>query len=428
MAAGPIRPEELDRLFAPLVACKAVGLAVSGGPDSTALMHLFVRWQGLSAAPPAIVLTVDHGLRPEAAAEAQAVVASAKRLGLEARVLRWAGDKPATGLQEAAREARYRLLGEAAQAQGLDAIVTAHTEDDQAETLLMRLARGSGLDGLAAMPGVTHLAGVKLVRPLLRVPKARLLGTLSEAGIGYVRDPSNLDPRFERTRLRAAAPVLEGLGLTSAALARTSRRLERARAALDATTDDLAVASVAVDDLGVARLDLASLTAAPEEIAVRLVARIVTTIGGDGDAPSLAKLEALTAWLRSAGDGARTLGRTEVRLGGGRSAQAIFLRESRRSPLPVVPLAGGTAILWDGRFRIALEGGRESVQIKGGVTETSGTGGCGKARQSLPLAVRNGVEVASPLDVPGARAAGLTFEFVGGRTIFRDRARAETQK
>ena len=118
----------------------------------------------------------------------------------------------------------------------------------------------------------------------------------------------------------------------------------------------------------------------------------------------------------------------EVRLGGGRSAQAIFLRESRRSPLPVVPLAGGTAILWDGRFRIALEGGRESVQIKGGVTETSGTGGCGKARQSLPLAVRNGVEVASPLDVPGARAAGLTFEFVGGRTIFRDRARAETQK
>lgn len=423
MAAGPVKSQELDRLFAPLVTCKSVGLAVSGGPDSTALMHLFVRWRGSSSTPAAIVLSIDHGLRPEAAAEAEVVAASAKRLGLAAQVLRWAGDKPATGLQEAAREARYRLLGEAARAHGLDAIVTAHTEDDQAETLLMRLARGSGLDGLAAMQAVAQLGGIKLVRPLLGVPKARLLATLAEAGIGYASDPSNLDPRFERTRLRATAPVFRGLGLTSAALARTSRRLERARLALEAATDELASASVSVDHLGVGRLDLASLSAAQEEIAVRLVARLVTAIGGDAGAPSLAKVEALTAWLRTAKDGGRTLGRTEVRIGGRGVRQAIFLRESRRSPLPVTSLAAGTAILWDGRFRISLADGRESVHIHGGVPGAGEADGCGKARQSLPRAVRNGVDVASPLDAPGARASGLTFEFAGRPTIYRDHAR-----
>lgn len=423
MGQGPVADSELESLFAPLIGLRAVGLAVSGGPDSTALMHLFVRWRRDAAPRPhGIVLTVDHGLRPEAAGEAQAVVAAAHGLGLDARVLRWEGAKPASGIQEAAREARYRVLAEAMRVDALDAIVTAHTQDDQAETLLMRLARGSGLDGLAAMPALTHLSGMTLIRPFLGVEKARLLATLDALGIGYCSDPSNTDPRFERPRLRAAAPALAGLGLTNAALARTARRLDRARQALDAATDGLARDSTSVSNLGVAVVDGRKLAAAPEEIAIRLVARIVPAIGGDPGPPSLAKVEALTGWLRTATGGARTLGRTEARLDEGR--RAIFLREALRSPLPVVSLSPGARLLWDGRFLITLEADREAVVIRSG--GPADAAGCGKARQTLPLAVRNGEVVASPEDPAAARVAGLTFEFAGRFAVFGAVPPAET--
>ena len=220
-------------------------LAVSGGSDSTALMVLYADWLRQQGADMGLhmVLTVDHGLRAESAAEARAVAAQAESLGFPHATLLWEGSKPQTGIQAAARHARYRLMGNAMRANGIALLFTGHTRDDRAETLLMRLARGSGLDGLAGMAprlhfndlglGESGLDEQEIARPLLDVPRTRLRATLQARGIAWIDDPSNQSPEFERPRLRAARAHLDELGLTNSVLALSATRLLRARQALD---------------------------------------------------------------------------------------------------------------------------------------------------------------------------------------------------
>jgi tRNA(Ile)-lysidine synthase len=203
-----ISVKEAKRLFADWKAAPAIVLAVSGGPDSVALMWLAVRWRrALARGPQLIAVTVDHGLRPEAAREARDVKRLAASLDLPHRTLRWTGAKPKTGLPAAAREARYRLLAQAARRSGATHILTAHTRDDQAETLLMRMLRGSGIAGLAAMARETEREGVVLARPLLEVPKSQLIATLKKARLGFADDPTNRDTSYTRPRLRALMPA-----------------------------------------------------------------------------------------------------------------------------------------------------------------------------------------------------------------------------
>ncbi|HEV7408390.1 MAG TPA: tRNA lysidine(34) synthetase TilS, partial [Bradyrhizobium sp.] len=191
---SPISVQDAKRLFADWKTAPAIVLAVSGGPDSIAMMWLAARWRRvLKHGPRLITVTIDHGLRPEAAREARNVKHLAKTLDLPHRTLRWRGAKPKTGLPAAARDARYRLLAKAARTAGATHVLTAHTRDDQAETLLMRMSRGSGIAGLAAMARQSRREGVVLARPLLQVPKARLLATLKKAGIGFADDPTNRD-------------------------------------------------------------------------------------------------------------------------------------------------------------------------------------------------------------------------------------------
>src|SRR6202790_4922314 len=171
---SPISAQEAKRLFADWKRAPAIVLAVSGGPDSIALVGLAARWRrGLTRGPRLIAVTVDHGLRAEAAREARDVRRLARALDLPHRTLRWAGTKPKTGLPAAARAARYRLLAQAARANGATHILTAHTRDDQAETLLMRMLRGSGLSGLAAMARESERDGLLLARPFLNVSKSQ---------------------------------------------------------------------------------------------------------------------------------------------------------------------------------------------------------------------------------------------------------------
>ena len=177
----------LERLFASLDQASGIVAAVSGGPDSMALMHLLARWRATAERPPVLVATIDHGLRPEAADEAAFVAREAAALGLPHRILAWTGDKPSAGIQEAAREARYRLLVAHAREEGASHLVTAHTLDDQAETVLMRLSRGSGLSGLAGMRPETDRQGIRHARPLLDWPKARLLDLCHGAGLAFRR-------------------------------------------------------------------------------------------------------------------------------------------------------------------------------------------------------------------------------------------------
>ncbi len=313
--SSAISATEAKALFSDLEHVPVLVLAVSGGPDSTALMALAARWrQSLKVKPSLIAVTVDHGLRAESKREAAAVGRLARKLGLAHRTLRWTGAKPKTGLQQAARAARYRLLADAARKAKASHILTAHTLDDQAETVLIRMSRGSGVTGLGAMTRISALPGagqgaIKLVRPLLDIPKARLIATLKAAKIAFADDPSNRDPRFTRARLRGLMPQLAREGLDARRLALLARRLKRADMAIETAVDRAeaelarpppAPGAIAFDAAGYARL--------PAEIALRLLGRAVTKAGDEGPV-ELAKLEALKAAL----DAAQNAGVTRFR-------------------------------------------------------------------------------------------------------------------
>src|SRR3954471_14189753 len=281
---APISAREAKLLFADWKTAPAIVLAVSGGPDSVALMWLGARWRRAQKRGPRLfAVTVDHGLRPEAAREARDVKRLAEALGLPHRTLRWTGPKPATGLPAAARDARYRLLAKAARACGATHILTPHTRDDQAETFLMRMARGSGVAGLAAMARQTERDGVVLARPLLHTAKSRLVATLTEAGIGFAIDPSNADPGFTRPRLRALLPALAAEGCDARNLARLASRLARANAALELLVDG-AERFLALKDGGAVQggFDAGAFAALPDEIRLRLLLRAIDRIGHEG--------------------------------------------------------------------------------------------------------------------------------------------------
>jgi tRNA(Ile)-lysidine synthase len=309
---SPISVKQARTVFASWKAVPAVVLAVSGGPDSVALLWLAARWRSkLKRGPRLIAVTVDHGLRKEAAREARGVKQLARRLGVEHRTLRWRGTKPKTGVPAAAREARYRLLAKAARACGATHVATAHTRDDQAETLLMRLLRGSGVAGLSAMAAETEREGVRLTRPLLDISKAELIATLEAAGIGFADDPTNRDATFTRPRLRALMPALAEEGADARTLARLASRLARANTAVEVLADG-AERYLTLMDQGTSRdgYDARAFAALPEEIRLRLLKRAIDRHGHEGPA-ELGKIESLLAAVdRAVADGQARLKQT----------------------------------------------------------------------------------------------------------------------
>jgi tRNA(Ile)-lysidine synthase len=296
---SPLSATEAKSLFADWKGAPAIVLAVSGGPDSIALMWLVARWRrALSRGPRLFAVTVDHGLRAEAVREAREVKRLARALDLPHRTMRWQGTKPRAGLPAAARAARYRLLAQAAQAVGATHIFTAHTRDDQAETLLMRMMRGSGIAGLSAMARETERNGVVLARPFLDVPKSRLVATLKKAKIDFADDPTNRDMNFTRPRIRALMPVLAAEGGDARNLARLAARLARANAAVDVLVDG-AERYLALGDPQASHtktFDAKAFAAMPEEIRLRLLLRAIERFGHEGPA-ELGKVEALLSAL-----------------------------------------------------------------------------------------------------------------------------------
>jgi tRNA(Ile)-lysidine synthase len=350
-AAEGLDPE---RLFKPLAGARGLILAVSGGPDSTALMVLASRWR---ARPPILVVTVDHGLRPEAKAETELVARNAERLGLPARIMR-APKRDAPGnLQDWARRARYRCLAQAAREADYDFIVTAHHLDDQAETFLLRLARGSGVYGLAAMPEERTVEGLRLVRPLLGIPRERLAEIAAASGLETVADRSNDDPRFDRVRMRMLMPLLAEHGLSASRLAGTAARLGRAAAALDHYARRLIAENFAADQFGVVRGGAAALAGSPQEAALRALALVLQAVGGTEHTPQLDRLEPLLAAILDApGDGRfqRTL--HGVLLGMDRGRITARREWGRKGP-ENIPAPAGSVLVWDSRFRIRVPEG-----------------------------------------------------------------------
>ena len=275
-------------------------VAVSGGPDSMALLHLAARWRD-GGGPEIHAATVDHDLRPGSRAEAEAVARWAAALKVPHSILTWTGDRPKARLQELARAARYRLLAELAQEIGAEAILTGHHADDQAETILFRLLRGSGVAGLAAMSPVSRRGGFRLVRPLLDVAKADLVAFCADLGQDVIQDPSNRDPRFARTGLKRVLALLEAEGLGRDELLRLGRRAARADEALRAWVEGLR-ASLA-PHVEAARFECAAepFRSLPLEALVRILEAEIARIGDA--APRLDRLEGLAA--RAAGAIAR---------------------------------------------------------------------------------------------------------------------------
>ena len=345
----------LKTAFAILEPYASVALAVSGGPDSMALMHLARRWCSLTGRKHAAiaVLTVDHGLRAEAKDEAAFVAQEAARLGFVHATLTWAGEKPKTGIQAAARRARYDLMTAHCRAHGIACLATAHTSDDQAETLLMRLRRGSGLDGLAAMAAASERGGFPILRPLLPFSKARLVAYLKDRAIPFVTDPSNSNAAFERVRLRHAMKALAAAGIGRQALTLTAARLNRSRDALSHAARDFLESNFRVTPLGQGETGLEAFKALPLDIALRALAQMLALTGGKGEPPRLAKLERLLADLLA--------GRRETPAGGCLAIATADRLQIYREPgrLNAKPLAAtpGSTCVWDGRFVLTLAPG-----------------------------------------------------------------------
>lgn len=292
---------DADALFAPLASEGSLLLAISGGPDSVALMLLAAQWS-LRMKRAIATATIDHGLRPESHDEALLVGRWARAQGFSHHVLEWRGVKPHTRIQERARKARYQLLAQYAHDVGASAIVTAHHADDQAETILFRLTRGSGVAGLAGMAAVSSLDDLRLRRPLLRVSKQQLEAFCVEADHDFLRDPSNENPNFARTRLRLLKSSLAQQGLDSAALLRLGARAAQAEEALAWCAARIVASSPharGYDDGNVSRFDASMLQTLPKEFLQRVVAAQIARLGGR-QPPRLERLESAAQRLSEA--------------------------------------------------------------------------------------------------------------------------------
>ncbi len=332
-----------------------VVLAVSGGSDSTALMHLAVRLLGPERA---IVVSVNHGLRPEAAAEIALVSAQAAQLGLRHETANWDWDGQGN-LQAAARAGRWECLRRAALAHGAGWVWTGHTQDDQIETALMRLARGSGVDGLTGMYPQSRRAGLRIGRPLLGIARAALREWLTDHGISWSDDPSNDDPRFDRVRTRQMMAQLQSLGLTPKRLLQTIDHMQAAHVSLQDAARAFAATHVRQDagDLilthDVFEVDRAD---APRRV-------LAAAIGWVGSRRYRPRFESLRDVARQARDG-RT-----VTLGGvimsSEAGNRVRLTREAAATEPLQLTTDGTAdpagATWDTRWY--LEG-----QVKPGLT------------------------------------------------------------
>lgn len=333
--------------FAPLMGAvlpappQHLAIAVSGGADSMALALLSQAW----AAPRGIrltALTVNHRLRPEATAEAEQVATWLAAHGIAHHTLTWAHDRaPAANKQAAARDARYALIEEWCAEHNVAHLLLGHHLDDQAETFLMRLQRGSGVDGLSAMRPVDRRNGLTLLRPLLDTPKAHLQAFLRQQNQAWVEDPSNDDRAYTRTRMRE---LLTQADLAPATLAATAQHMARARDYLSRQTHAAMETCVIWHEEGYITLDYPCFAALHEEIGLRVLAEIFSQMNGAAYRPRFAELKGVYDALPEA----RTLAGCQFAAHG----EHIRITREASSVAAPCPVTGHSTQPWDGRFTI----------------------------------------------------------------------------
>lgn len=369
-----------------------IGVAVSGGSDSIALLHLLVDWSR-DGGPAVHAVTVDHGLRVDAAAEARAVDQICAGLGVPHDTLRWQGHDGTGNLMDAARRARYRLIADWARGQGIAVIALGHTADDQAETFLLRLARGSGVDGLSGMAVWRQSQGQAWVRPLLGAGRDELRAFLVRRGIGWIDDPTNADAHYDRVKARQALAVLAPLGITRQRLVDTAARMVLARRALDETAMRAARDAARIE-AGDVVLRREVLLAQPEEIRLRLLAQAIRWLTSADYRPRLRPLSAALAQMTQ---GRRVTlagcllsgGRTEFRIG--------------REPRAAMAAVSVPGAVWDGRWRVEgpeISGLQVRALGEAGLAQCAHWRATGLPRMTLlasPAVWKGEVLVAAPL-------------------------------
>lgn len=332
-----------------LAHAEALALAVSGGGDSMAMAVLAAR----VLLPRGVRLkayTVDHGLRAESRTEAVDTAARLAALGIAHDILTWAGDKPQTHVQERARDARYALLSAACRRDSFPALLTAHQAEDQMETFWMRLAHGSGLDGLAAMPPRRVMpCGVVVARPLLGFDRDALRHICRAAGVIWAEDPSNHHTKYLRPRLRAFEDLLAAEGLTPQRLSQVLQKLDDSRAALEYAAAEKFAAVAHLYPEGYAMIDAAELCALPDDLARRVLSRVLSSIAPADYPPGFDSVSALLADMRAGSFTGRTAYGCD--LSPLADARILVVRECAAVTPQTLQNAGD--IVWDGRFRIS---------------------------------------------------------------------------
>jgi len=344
--------EAAARFLADVIRPARLLVAISGGSDSAGLLLSLVQAKVSGSGVFISAVTIDHALRPESADEAVAVAAFCHRLGIRHAIRRWEGDKPRTGISAASREARYRLLMEVADEIDASAILTGHTLDDQAETVAMRAARddGEGNLGLAGMADAVLLDRRRwLLRPFLKTRRADIRALLSEAGEGWIDDPSNLNIRYERVRVREE--LSQGHAFDAEALARAAaRRKELSDAAAIWVRNHLTIRQ------GVMGYIMPEGLAGDPLVLRHALCALAAVLGGREYLPARESMDRIMAFLDSGQPGRITAGRVIFDL----RRDGLYVVRENRGMMPLHVAAGGSAV-WDGRYRIVNTGGEEII-------------------------------------------------------------------
>ena len=360
-AAPALTPDDFAELMqaaGPFPVAPRMAVGLSGGPDSMTLTSLARRWVAERLGT-LTALTVDHGLRPESAAEARQVAAWCAEADVAHETLVWRGIKPRKGIQAAARDARYGLLSDWCRRNACTELLVGHTENDQAETFLLRMNRGSGVDGLAAMPLVAYRDGLRLIRPLLTVSRARIAATVAAQNLVPVTDPGNADRRYARVRLRDTVADLETQGISAHSIAGTARVFGTLRAARETRIAGLAREIAQLHAEGYAEIDRVALVAADPDSARGLVSVLIHAVGGQDYAARRERLDRLMGHiLGGAAFRPRTLGRCVIGL---RQESLVIRREYRTIEDRISPVSGQQGV-WDGRFDIVFGQVPEKVE------------------------------------------------------------------
>jgi len=344
------------QLLAPFEAEPVIAVAVSGGIDSMALLHLSHAWAKTNSGR-VVVMTVDHGLRKEAAQECKQVKIWAHALGIDCHILKWQGDKPQTGIQNAARRARYQLLTSCCRDLGILHLLLAHTLNDQAETFAIRQENSSGPDGLAAMSTIVSFRDCRILRPLLTIDKKRLRFFLKSIDQSWTEDPSNTDQRYQRVRVREKiTPNRDALQ----SFGDQCQKFRTARLQHEKTTAIFAAMAVSIMPLGFAKIDRDKLRDADKTIAIRVLSQLIRCVGGLDYSPNRNAVDKLWQGLVGGVNDKQTLGRCQIE----GAENSIFIGRENRN-LPKLQALNSKHKRWDNRFLLSIiDSGQNPNDVK----------------------------------------------------------------